>query len=89
MRTKYWIYFTALMLALVGFLAPQQIPLTIYKLSIWGLAVPLSYWVDRWLMKHAVSMKDLSNRHEMVASTRMLCRVLVYFGTALCLALMV
>lgn len=44
---------TVLLMALIGTLAPQQLPVTLYKFSLLSLSGLLGYWLDRSLFPYA------------------------------------
>lgn len=48
-----WIFITLLLTAAVWALAPQQLPVTAYKLSLVTLAGVIGYWLDRSLFPYA------------------------------------
>ncbi|ODC03223.1 hypothetical protein BFW38_06375 [Terasakiispira papahanaumokuakeensis] len=48
-RLTGWALFTAVLLAVVAVLAPHQISVVLYKLSLVTLGVVLAYWLDRAL----------------------------------------
>lgn len=48
-----WVLATLLLSGLVWALAPQQLPLTAYKLSLVSLAGLVGYWLDRSLFPYA------------------------------------
>lgn len=48
-RLTGWAVFTALLLLAVAVMAPQQIPVVLYKLAMVTLGVVLSYWLSRAL----------------------------------------
>lgn len=50
--TSWWLIALALS-ALVFFLAPQQIPVSLYKLNLLSLAAVAGYWVDRTAYPYA------------------------------------
>lgn len=52
-RLSVWWALTLLLLALVWLMAPHQLPVTIYKLSLLSLAAVAGYWVDRALFPYA------------------------------------
>ncbi len=41
------------LLALIGLISPQQLPVIIYKASLLTLAGTGGYWLDRWLFPYA------------------------------------
>lgn len=48
-----WILITLLLTAAVYALAPQQVPISVYKLSLVSLAGCIGYWLDRSLFPYA------------------------------------
>lgn len=48
-RLLSWIIYTVLVTALVAFIAPQQIAVTLYKVSLVMLGAVLAYWLSRAL----------------------------------------
>ncbi len=48
-RLTGWAVFTALLMLAVAAIAPQQIPVVLYKLAMVTLGVVLSYWLSRAL----------------------------------------
>lgn len=44
-----WALFTALLLLVVWYLAPHQIPVVLYKITLVTLGVVIAYWLDRAL----------------------------------------
>lgn len=52
-RMADWMVASLLLLALVLAMAPQQLPVTLYKLCLVGLAALAGWWVDRSLFPYA------------------------------------
>jgi len=48
-----WLLAAIVLSALVWLLAPQQLPVSTYKLSLIALAAVAGYWVDRSLFPYA------------------------------------
>lgn len=44
---------TVVLMTLVGVMAPQQLPVTLYKFSLLSLSGMLGYWLDRSLFPYA------------------------------------
>lgn len=42
-----------LLLLVIAYIAPQQLPVTIYKLSLITIAAVIGYWVDREIFPYA------------------------------------
>lgn len=52
-RLTGWLLVTLLLLAAVWLIAPQQLPVSLYKLSLVSLASVVGYWLDRSLFPYA------------------------------------
>lgn len=48
-----WAWITVALLAAIGFTAPQQLPVALYKLSLITSAAWAGYWIDRSLFPYA------------------------------------
>lgn len=51
-RLSGWLLITLLLLLAVWLLAPQQLPVSLYKLSLVTLAAVVGYWLDRSLFPY-------------------------------------
>ena len=52
-RMADWVIAAALLTMVVWLMAPQQVPVTVYKLSLVALAAVSGYWIDRSLFPYA------------------------------------
>ncbi len=52
-RLSGWLIITIALLFLVGVSSPQQLPVSLYKLSLVSLAAVIGYWLDRSLFPYA------------------------------------
>ncbi len=52
-RMTDWLVAAVLLAALVWWVAPQQLPVSLYKLSLVALAAVAGYWIDRSLFPYA------------------------------------
>jgi hypothetical protein len=52
-RLSGWLLITLVLLASVWAVAPQQLPVSLYKLSLVSLAAVVGYWLDRSLFPYA------------------------------------
>lgn len=59
-----WLIAALLLTLLVWFIAPQQVPVSLYKVSLVALAAVAGYWIDRSLFPYA-------RPHEMLFPTDM------------------
>ena len=48
-----WLVIALLLAVLVWLIAPQQLPVSLYKLSLVALAAVAGYWIDRSLFPYA------------------------------------
>jgi len=52
-RLSFWIVITLALTLAVGLLAPHQLGVTLYKISLVSLAAVLGYWIDRSVFPYA------------------------------------
>jgi Putative 2/3 transmembrane domain holin len=52
-RLSGWLVITLVLLACVWVVAPHQLPVSLYKLSLVTLASVVGYWIDRSLFPYA------------------------------------
>ncbi len=52
-RMANWLLAAVFLCVLVFLLAPQQLPVSLYKLSLIALAAVAGYWIDRSLFPYA------------------------------------
>ena len=52
-RLSGWLLITLVLLACVWAIAPHQLPVSLYKLSLVTLAAVVGYWIDRSLFPYA------------------------------------
>jgi len=52
-RLSGWFLITVLLLACVWAIAPHQLPVSLYKLSLVSLAAVVGYWLDRSIFPYA------------------------------------
>lgn len=71
-RMTDWIVITILLTILIYVLAPQQLPVSLYKLSLITTAAVVGYWIDRSLFPYArpdnQSLVD-ANAHQLIAAS--------------------
>jgi hypothetical protein len=66
-RLADWIAIAIVLTLAIGIIAPQQLPVTLYKLSLVSLAAATGYWIDRSLFPYA-RPDDLSHDHQETAA---------------------
>ena len=52
-RMTDWLLITLALLAAIAVLSPQQLPVSLYKLSLITMAAVVGYWIDRSLFPYA------------------------------------
>ena len=52
-RMTDWLLVTLVLLAAIAVLSPQQLPVSLYKLSLITMAAVVGYWIDRSLFPYA------------------------------------
>lgn len=62
-----WVAIAVALTLAIAFLAPQQLGVTLYKLSLVSLAAAVGYWIDRSLFPYA-RPDDLSLDHTETAA---------------------
>ena len=48
-----WLLITLVLVGLIALLSPQQLPVSLYKLSLITMAAVCGYWIDRSLFPYA------------------------------------
>ena len=48
-----WLLITLALIAAIAVLSPQQLPVSLYKLSLITMAAVVGYWIDRSLFPYA------------------------------------
>lgn len=81
-RLSGWLVITIALLFLVGLLAPQQLPVSLYKLSLVSLAAVVGYWLDRSLFPYARPDRFMSECYDLaiaghLASVSMIRRAII------------
>ena len=65
-RMTDWLLVTLVLSALIYVLSPQQLPVSLYKLSLITMAAVVGYWIDRSLFPYArpddLSLTDVRER---------------------------
>ena len=52
-RLFWWLFATVILLAFIGLFYPNQLPVSLYKLSLVTMAGVIGYWLDRSLFPYA------------------------------------
>lgn len=52
-RLFWWLVATIVLLAVIGLIYPQQLPVSLYKLSLITMSGVIGYWLDRSLFPYA------------------------------------
>lgn len=84
-RLSGWTGIAVALLALIGLVAPAQLPVVLYKCSLAVIGVVLAYWVDRALYPYARPHELLDN--DWIMSLGCLRRALIVIACVLGLTL--
>lgn len=76
-RMTDWIIVTILLTLLIYFLAPQQLPVSLYKLSLITTAAVVGYWIDRSLFPYARPDNPSIQPYDMIIAAAMLRRAII------------
>lgn len=98
-----WLIATFVLLAVIALLSPQQLPVSLYKLSLVSMAGVAGYWLDRSLFPYArpdefmalpssvgspfVSKRAVAPAQQIVFAAAMLRRAFIVVGAMLAIGL--
>lgn len=77
-----WLIAAILLLALLGIVAPDQVPVVVYKALLLILAVVMAYWIERALFPYARPHECLARAGRLDASEAALYRSELRFAAA-------
>lgn len=74
-----WLALAVLLSALTYTLAPQQLPLSVYKLSLVSTAAVVGYWIDRALFPyaHPDSLLDIPDGADHMTLVLLMCSAML------------
>lgn len=76
-RMTDWIVITILLTIIIYVLAPQQLPVSLYKLSLITTAAVVGYWIDRSLFPYARPDNPSIQPYDMIIAAAMLRRAII------------
>lgn len=76
-RMTGWTVVTILLTILIGVLSPQQLPVSLYKLSLITTAAVLGYWIDRSLFPYARPDNISMQPYDTLVAASMLRRAII------------
>ena len=82
-RMSDWFVYAVLLVGLIWWIAPQQLSVVAYKVTLLALAAVLAYMIDRSLFKRTGDSIDHHMLRDNVSAARLLARALVFLGTVL------
>lgn len=92
-RLTAWLFINLVLLACVGAIAPQQLPVSLYKLSLVALAGLMGYWLDRSIFPYGrpdqpdVNLWTNSLELALISAVSMVRRALIVVGAMLAMGL--
>lgn len=78
-----WVVATAVLLAIVAYVAPEQLGLIVYKMLLVSIAAAMAYWVDYSLYRQLKQRLDESLTPDIFGAMRILSRALIFIGVVL------
>jgi hypothetical protein len=82
-RMWQWWLITAVLIGLVAYFAPPQIPVLINKAALVTGSACLTYVIDRSLFARVIDRLDESMPRDILASSRVIARAFIFVGTVL------
>lgn len=76
-RMTDWIVITILLTVAIYLLAPQQLPVSLYKLSLITTAAVVGYWIDRSLFPYARPDNPRLDPYDRLIAAAMLRRAII------------
>lgn len=77
-----WLLVTLVLIGLIAWLSPQQLTVSLYKLSLITMAAVVGYWIDRSLFPYA-RPDDLSLSTSVIAQSAAMLRRAIIVGCAM------
>jgi hypothetical protein len=78
-----WVIYMVILMALIWWVAPQQLQIVAYKAALMALAVILAYMADRALFKRVRDRVDAKMPRDVFSAARLMARALVFLGVVL------
>lgn len=76
-RMTDWLLITLVLLTIIALLSPQQLPVSLYKLSLITMAAVVGYWIDRSLFPYARPDQITIGRMDVLIAAAMLRRAFI------------
>lgn len=86
-RLWLWWLYAAVLLGLIAWVAPQQIEVVLYKLTLVALATVVAYMADRELFKRCPVQIRAVMPKDTFGAARLIARSLIFIGVVLGLTL--
>ena len=75
-----WVLYSLVLLGLIWWIAPQQLPVVAYKAALMAFAVVAAYLADRALFKRVRDRIDENMPRDIFSAARLIARALVFLG---------
>lgn len=82
-RLSGWSVLAALLVTAIGYIAPQNLPVVLYKISLVVIGGVLGYWLDRGLFPYARPHNQCNDFHGPAQSMACLRRALIVIACVL------
>lgn len=86
-RMTDWLLITLVLIGLIAWLAPQQLPVSLYKLSLITMAAVVGYWIDRSLFPYARPDNPSLDPYDLLIAAAMLRRAIIVGAAMLAVSL--
>src|SRR4051812_27865823 len=82
-----WAVASAVCVAAVWWIAPHQLSVVVYKVTLVAIAANLTYWVDHSLFKRARDRIEGADERDLYSSLCVIRRAMIFLGCVLGLSL--
>ena len=86
-RMSGWLAASVVLAVIIGLIAPQQLPVSIYKLSLVTAAAVAGYWIDRSLFPYARPDPDAAAAEPLRYAASMMRRALIVAAAMMAMGL--
>jgi hypothetical protein len=86
-RLSFFSALAVILIVLIWYIAPAQLPVILYKLALVTLAAVLGYWLDRHMFPYARPMESILHFEPTIQRYREYRRVAFVVGTMIAFAL--
>lgn len=83
-----WMAIAVVLVGVVAYVSPQQVPVIMYKLALVTVSAVVAYWIDQSLFKFVPHAQlDSFLPTSTYGAARLIARAVIYLGTVLAISL--